>query len=195
MEIFFDTEFTGLHQHTTLISIGFVAENGREFYAELNDYDESQIGDWIQDNVIANLIYDNRDGNWSYTDGAHTGRSGDRAYIVRELQLWFASLMELSNVDQFEMWSDCLAYDWVLFCQLWNGALKVPEWIYYIPFDISTLFKIKGVDPDINREKFIGWIKKNQNKHNALWDAKVVKACHEKLTEQSDLGEHLKVIT
>ena len=29
MKIFFDTEFTGLHKNTTLISIGLVDENGR----------------------------------------------------------------------------------------------------------------------------------------------------------------------
>lgn len=55
MKIFFDTEFSGLHQGTTLISIAMVAEDGRELYCELNDYDKSQIDDWLQDNVIANL--------------------------------------------------------------------------------------------------------------------------------------------
>ncbi len=34
MNIYFDTEFTGLHKNTTLISIGMIAENGRTFYAE-----------------------------------------------------------------------------------------------------------------------------------------------------------------
>ena len=32
MKIFFDTEFTGLHKNTTLISIGLVSETGDEFY-------------------------------------------------------------------------------------------------------------------------------------------------------------------
>lgn len=52
MKVFFDTEFTGLHQGTTLISIGLVAESGEEFYAEFNDYDASQINDWIDINVL-----------------------------------------------------------------------------------------------------------------------------------------------
>ena len=42
MKVFFDTEFTGLHQNTTLLSIGLVAENGRSFYAEFMDYDYGQ---------------------------------------------------------------------------------------------------------------------------------------------------------
>ena len=44
-KIFFDAEFTGLHQKTTLISIGFISECGKTFYAELTDYDKSQIND------------------------------------------------------------------------------------------------------------------------------------------------------
>jgi len=56
MKIFFDTEFTGLHQNTTLISIGLISSDGRTFYAEFNDYDENQVDDWIKDNVIANLL-------------------------------------------------------------------------------------------------------------------------------------------
>ena len=42
-KIFFDTEFTGLHQNTTLISIGLIAETGQTFYAELTDYDRCQV--------------------------------------------------------------------------------------------------------------------------------------------------------
>ena len=37
MKIFFDTEFTGLVQNTKLISIGMVDENGRAFYAEMDN--------------------------------------------------------------------------------------------------------------------------------------------------------------
>ena len=55
MKIFFDTEFTGLRKDTTLISIGLVDENGRTFYAEFSDYDNSQCDTWIHENVIKHL--------------------------------------------------------------------------------------------------------------------------------------------
>ena len=55
MKIFMDQEFTGLHQYTTQISIGMVTEFGDTFYAELTDYDENQVTEWIVDNVIDNL--------------------------------------------------------------------------------------------------------------------------------------------
>ena len=52
-----DSEFTGLHQNTTLISIGLVSECGKTFYAEFNDYDFNQVDDWLKENVINNLQY------------------------------------------------------------------------------------------------------------------------------------------
>ena len=67
MKIFFDTEFTGLHQDTTLISIGMIAEDGRELYCELNDYDKTQIDNWLKENVIANL-YNTNPINPAYRD-------------------------------------------------------------------------------------------------------------------------------
>ena len=46
--MFFDSEFTGLRQDTTLISIGLVAEDGSMFYAEFTDYDKNQVFDWLR---------------------------------------------------------------------------------------------------------------------------------------------------
>ncbi len=178
MKIFFDTEFTGLHQNTTLISIGCVASNGREFYAELTDYDKSQIDEWLKENVINNLDYKTNE-NWAYTDGAHTGRLGDRVYIAGELKLW------LKSFNKVQMISDCLSYDWVLFCQLWGHAFNIPSNVSPAPRDINQdIADFLGIDEksafDINREEFCG-LEDDGLKHNALWDAKVIKACYEKL--------------
>lgn len=52
--------------------------------------------------------------------------------------------------------------------------------------DICTFMWYEGIDPDINREEFVqNLIDPNEkhNKHNALWDAKVIKMCYEKLME------------
>ena len=46
-----------------------------------------------------------------------------------------------------------------------------------IPFDICTLFYAKGIDADINREEFSEMTEGSQ-KHNALWDAKVIRECY-----------------
>ncbi len=187
MKIFMDTEFTGLHQGTTLISIGLVSEDGRTFYAEFNDYDESQCDEWIKKHVISNLLMKKpNDGesepyrpmqfkrNVSVADMWNMEMRSSTKMIREELTDW------LNQFDSVEIWSDCLAYDWVLFCNIWGHAFNVPKVVYYIPFDICTLFKIKGVDPDISREEFSD-MADGQKKHNSLWDAMVIKECYNKL--------------
>lgn len=183
-KVFFDTEFTGLHQNTTLISIGLMADDGQTFYAELDDYAQDQVDDWIRENVISGLL--GVDGYGRVDPDANAFHIGDSESVAVWLREW------LSQFDQVEMWSDCLAYDWVLFCQLWGHAFKVPKNVYYIPFDICTLFKLKGVDPDVGREEFglsdsDGAFPDDPGlwrKHNALWDAAVIRACYNKLAKR-----------
>lgn len=186
-KVFFDTEFTGLHQNTTLISIGIISEDGRTFYAELNDYDTNQVDDWIQENVIGNLRFsappEGQQEHWSQSrirtnislhQAWNLEMRGDSKEVRNGLEEW------LTQFDSAEVWSDCLSYDWVLFNQLFGHAFNIPKNVYYIPFDICTLFKVKGIDPDINREDF-AQLPSDPIKHNALWDAKVIKACYDRL--------------
>lgn len=175
-KIFFDTEFTGLHQKTTLISIGLISECGKTFYAELTDYDKSQIDEWLQKNVIDNLYLNDYDNDADLCDWKIKSNSDE---VKSGLEAW------LAQFEECEIWSDCLAYDWVLFNQIFGHAFNIPKNVYYIPFDICTLFKVKGVDVDVSREEFCGLldIKEVQNKHNALFDAKVIKMCYERLVQ------------
>lgn len=181
MKIFFDTEFTGLHKKTTLISIGCVDEKGSEFYAELSDYAKDQCDDWITENVIANLVMEEDGGIVTENRILVRGTSKSIAFA---LECWL-NRRRTTSFDKIEMWSDSLAYDWVLFNHLWGHAFNIPKCVYYIPFDICTMMKIKGVDPDISREEFSGMVGGSQ-KHNALWDARVIKACYEKLIQMEN---------
>ncbi|RYU92672.1 3'-5' exoribonuclease domain-containing protein [Emticicia agri] len=175
MKIFFDTEFTGLHQQTTLISIALVSEDNDVFYAELTDYATTQLNDWIEANVmrhlflVADIYEDNR-----------TFIKGDSSKVRTALTTW------LARFEDTEIWADVLAYDWVLFCNLFGDAFGIPGNIFFIPFDLSTAFKIRGVKPDISREAFVSDFSTSSinfplSKHNALYDALLVKACHKKL--------------
>ena len=169
--IFFDMEFTGLRQHTTPISLGIVTEGlVRSFYWEFNDYDPAQVDEWVGDNVLPQL------GKHGCGVGlaAWSAGVGSREECAVSLRLW---LNEMSG--PIEVWSDCLAYDWVLFCELFGRAKKLPDRVFYIPQDISTLLWAAGVDPDINREEFAGV--KGDHKHFALWDAQVIFYCFRKL--------------
>ena len=184
-KIFFDTEFTGLQQDTSLISIGFVSDCGKTFYAELTDYKQDQVDDWIKTNVIDNLVLEKdneiyQKGNLeeqtviSYKDSDNITYKGVSDSLDSALENWF------KQFDKVEMWSGCLAYDWVLFCQIFGHAFNIPKNIYYIPFDICTLFHVKGMDPDTSISEFSEL--KGAIEHNALFDALAVEEAYNKLT-------------
>lgn len=176
MRLFMDCEFTGLHQNTTLISLGIVTEDNRHFYAELTDYDKLQVDSWIAENIISKLKYSGTPE--PILIGPSIDMCADRIRVTDALKLW------LRDFDKIEMWGDVLAYDWVLFCQLFGGGAEcLPRNIYYIPFDLATLFKLNGVDPDVHRVCYseTGLF---EGRHNALTDAMVIKACYERLMKK-----------
>lgn len=171
-----DTEFTGLHKSTTLISIGLISSCGKTFYAELTDYDKSQINEWLQYNVIEKLTLD-KDSIGSWGDNNNLKVRGDKKSVKYYLESW------IKQFEDVEIWSDVLAYDWVLFCDIFGSAFDLPKNVSYIPFDISTLFEERGIDPDINRESFVAKELEfiDENKHNALYDALLINLCYNKL--------------
>jgi hypothetical protein len=190
-KIFFDTEFTGLHKLTTLISIGLVNPFGDQFYAELIDYDQSQINPWLQENVLDKLKLGGRPAGVveHETDELSLCRRttirGNKAEVAAALTEWLTQ--SETHLTPVQMWSDCLAYDWVLFNDLMadytNGYPQLPQGIHYIPMDICPLFELKGIDPDISREAFSEMRAAEVDKHNALYDAQVISRCYYKLTD------------
>ena len=202
-KLFIDFEYTGLHQATTPISLGIISECGKTFYAEFTDYDRTQLNDWLEENVIPNtwvdinkpitsmgeVVTEDLVSHYKWAD-VHVFGSSD--YIKPFLEEW------LSQFEEVVIWSDCVAYDWVLFCNIWGHAFNIPKNVYYIPMDICTVFEMQGIDPDISREEYseiemllkhditVNFKRKNRNgimnKHNALWDASIIKQCYKKLT-------------
>ncbi len=178
--VFLDTEFTGLHQKTTLISLALVAESGEEFYAEFSDYDKSVSNEFLDKFVFSKLNTivkpsEDFDGNEKLIFV-----KGNTEEILPLLSTW------LNQFDLIEIWADVLAYDWVLFCELFGGAFNIPENIFYAPFDLATLFRMKGfINPsdkhndDISRFEYAGASLDNQ--HHALADARVELICWQKL--------------
>lgn len=179
--IFFDTEFTGLRKTTTLISIGLVSRCGKAFYAELTDYDENQIDDWIRTNVIANLTMqhltpNNNEGIIDSDNVEFIRFKGTKSQLKPVLLNW------LNQFDKIQMISDCLSHDWLLFIDIFGESSDLPKHIDYIPFDLCTLLRDINEDPDIDRELFSGYTG-STTKHNALHDAIVIKGCWLKATD------------
>ena len=84
--VFLDTEFTGEHATATLVSIGLCTLDGRSFYATFNDYDETQITDWLRENVLVRI---ERTSSVSSAEGYQRMRAfldeyagEDRLYVV-----------------------------------------------------------------------------------------------------------------
>lgn len=190
MLLFFDMEFTGLHKNTTPISIGIVSEDGKKFYAEFTDYDESQCNDWIKENVIKNLKLAGMGVGVSDTDENPPLRivMGDKRYIRQEANEW------LRQFNKIQFVSDVCHYDFVLLIDLLtNGgtALDLPENIsavcHDLNMDIARHFHVSDREAfDMSREKIMNDLCKTEdivtgNKHNSLYDAEVIKAIYEEI--------------
>ena len=121
MKIFFDTEFTGLHKNTTLISLGCVDENGRTFYAEFTDYDKQQVDCWINENVIKNLIQGDYEEVKTTNCGDDWYVRGNKAMVREALDEW------LSQYSFVELVSDVCHYDMVLLIDLFGDAFSLPK--------------------------------------------------------------------
>ena len=182
--IYFDMEFTGLYRYTKPISIGMVSGN-QTFYGEFESY---ITGFTLKEDFEFYRRFIKPGLKFKETTFRSTPDSvevrGSADYITLQIEKWMKKTLD---GEKAEMWSDCLAYDWVLFCGLWGHALDLPEYIYYIPMDLCTLLYTKGIDPDISREEF-AYEKQDHasewsiydRKHNALHDARIIKMCVEK---------------
>ena len=179
MKIFFDTEFTGLHKDTTLISIGLVDENGKTFYAEFTDYD-SNVDEWIWKNVILNLKW-SKEGpieNFININEDSLEVNGDKEYVKAALADW------LSRYDNVELVSDVCHYDMVLFIDIFGSAFDIPDNVnpacHDINQDIARYFNISEREAfDKSREEIANVIQ--GDKHNSLYDALVIKNIYEKI--------------
>lgn len=213
MKLFFDTEFTGLHKNTTLISLGIVSEDGRRFYAEFQDYDRKQCNEWIKENVIKNCyipllpshskvekeIEEMKRNGYEVSEmpcipsgfspivhftkhvneNGVTEVSGDGCWISAYLEEW------LSQFNTIEFVSDVCHYDFVLLINIFGSAFDLPDNIcpscHDINQDIAIFYGISEKEAfDKSREKII----ENSvggNKHNALYDAEVIKSIYYKI--------------
>lgn len=181
MNIYFDTEFTGLHKNTTLISIGLESDDGLTFYAELNDYDKTQCNKWINENVISKLKYnDKKEYN---NDNSFTPElKGDKNFIGTNLLKWI-SFVSRNETVQFV--SDVCHYDFMLLIDLTSGtALNLPcnfsPSCHDINQDIARHYDISEKQAfNLSREELINSKEFNKtvsvDKHNAMWDALIIK--------------------
>jgi len=190
MKYFFDTEFheykhDGFNPTIELISIGIVAEDGRELYIVSRDFDwyPAMKNDWLRINVIM-PIYEEMTGdqdneNWTLADHG-TG-------VLHEL---FADAVTDQGRTHEQIRDDVIAfvgkdpnpqfyayyadYDWVVFCWLFGRMIDLPKGFPMYCRDLKQMLDEKceamGIWADALKE-YPGF-PTQENEHNALDDAR-----------------------
>lgn len=162
MKYFLDTEFIEDGKTIDLISIGIVAEDGREFYAESLEADYDKANEWVKENVLPKLWRHNTTiGNAFNRDGGFGGLL-KRSEIEREVVRFIGD-------DKPEFWGYYADYDWVVFCWLFGRMIDLPEHFPMYCNDIKQLCNSLG-DPALPD---------TSNEHHALDDARWNKLAHE----------------
>ncbi len=164
MRIFIDTEFTDLRQSARLISLSLVSECGKSFYAVFNDFELQQCSPFVKETIIPDIQ------NIQQNNTLEAFKIKDNTLnIVSALKTW------LNQFEAIQMWADVPHYDWVLFCELFGGALHIPEHIHYMCMDLSSLLLAKNCDYNKKRIDLIDKqdIPEDYVMHNALSDAQV----------------------
>ena len=183
MLLFFDTEFTGLHKDTTLISLGIVAENGKQFYARSTDYDPSQVDGWIENNVLKNLPIDEAE---NFGLDHVTSVVGSMKKIREVLMMW------LDQFEEVQFVSDVCHYDFVLLIDIFGYAFDLPLSVspscHDINQDIARFYQISDKEAfDVDREKVVSDLvgfPVTGKKHNALYDAMMIATIYNAITSQ-----------
>lgn len=150
MRYWFDTEFHDDGKHIALISIGVVAEDGREYYAVSAEYDPARATPWLRQHVMPHL-----------GDGPRKSRTT----IRDELRNFLAK----GGVPEF--WAECGEYDWIVLRQLFGAIGEIekgwPEGWPYLAMDIEQWRIQLGARPFAAQEGHL---------HNALDDARATRA-------------------
>lgn len=183
MRYWLDTEFIEDGKTIDLISIGIVAEDGREYYAINDECDYSKASPWVVENVLKPMgINVSQSGVESISLGSILFRSSRKAiayeimkFIKQPEEVYsFDELKLLSSGDAAEFWAYYADYDWVVFCQLFGTMMDLPKDFPMYCRDIKQECDRLG-NPKLPEQK--------SGVHNALEDAKHNKVMWEFLTQ------------
>lgn len=174
--VFYDTEFLEDGRTIDLISIGLVAEDGREYYAVNSDADWDRIRShqWLMANVWPHLPLR------GYKRGGLTaGQNSDGVLDTSDARVkphWvIANEVRdfLQATPDLELWAWYGAYDHVALAQLWGPMIRLPEGVPMWTNDVQQEYERHG-RPDIPEQ--------DDGLHNALADARHVKQVYDAIT-------------
>jgi hypothetical protein len=127
---FYDCEFIEDGHTIELVSIGVVAEDGREFYAVSTEFDPSRAIEWVRRHVLDKLP-----------------GPADKAWRSRA-QIRVDLLAFLTEPDEpIEMWAWMAGYDHVTLAQLWGDMRALPRAIPRFTHELRQLWEDAGSPP------------------------------------------------
>jgi hypothetical protein len=159
MRFYLDTEFIDKGHTLDLISIGVVAEDGREYYAISLDFNPNEASDWVHKHVLAKL--EPRDsGLWKLNKN------------IRDDLIVFVG----SDVPAFWTWGGG-TFDWFTVIQIFGGSDHLPDGWLYFANDLMQWCGQMGLRTDDPRIPV-----QADGAHNALTDARHNRAIYEYLS-------------
>ena len=169
MEYFLDTEFIEDGKTIDLISIGIVAEDGRELYAINKECDFSKASWWVVENVLQPMGLDHSGFNKNPGDPS-VSPSYRNSCLAAHPKGEIACLVKEFVRDSPEFWAYYAGYDWVAVCQLFGTMMDLPEGFPTYCRDIKQECDRLGNTP---------LPKQAEGEHNALADARWNKQARE----------------
>lgn len=154
MIYWYDSEFAEDGKIIDFISIGVVSEDGKEFYAVSNEFNESACNDFVKENVLPYL--------------PEESERKSKEQIKKE----FLDFIGKDKDPQF--WASYGSYDWIVICQLFGTMMDLPETFPKFVRDIQQLRAELG-NPE--------YPKQEKDEHHALADAHGCKAKYEFLMD------------
>ena len=170
MRYWLDTEFIEDGRTIDLLSIGMVAEDGREYYAEMDGAPLHRANAWVRQNVLPHL-------SPCLSDAKHIPGGANRCTcpVFHPWQI-AAAIQDFCDPDQYgkpEFWGYFADYDWVIFCQLYGAMIDLPNTFPMYCWDLKQEMSRLGISKPL--------IEGCGPEHHALSDARWNKAFWEYL--------------
>jgi hypothetical protein len=134
LKYWIDTEFLEDGRIIDLLSLGIVAEDGRDHYFQSTECDLSGANEWVQANVLPHLehVGCGRDGpeNFGRCNGPDVPSCPWRTRRMIAVEL--IRFCDPERYGKPEFWGYYADYDWVAICQLFGRMIDLPKgWPMY----------------------------------------------------------------
>lgn len=137
--------FNKKYHSVQLISIGIVAEDGREYYAVSNEFNPRDASEWVKDNVLLPIYFESVHGdmrnhaqfNTRKNSGITWGCGKSNKQIADEiLEFCTEDPIGISKANHYnidysnrniQFYAYYADYDWVVFCSLFGTMMNLPK--------------------------------------------------------------------